>query len=509
MTPSAPALQFRGGVPALFIPFAVMLVGILTLGFLGLALPEAFWPMVMLALLVGLFLTRSREAYVQALIAGIASPMLAVILLAWFLAGIFGTLLNQTGLIEGLVWAATSVGLAAAWVPLVAFGVSAVLSLSTGTSIGTILAATPVLFPAGFAIGADPLLLVGAIIGGAFVGDNLAPVSDTTIVSAYSQGTEVPKVVRTRLKYATVAGVFTVAAYILFAVLGPPAARAGEAIDASPRGLVMLLAPALLIVLIVRGWHFVAGLLMATAFGIVLGLVTGLLGWADVLSVDDATFTASGVVVDGISSFVGVAVFTILLMGLIGTFQAGGLLTWLMDRSRRFARTPRSAETTMVGVALGINALTTAGTPTMVMLGPWVRRLGHTFRIAPWRRGNLLDGASTSIIGFLPWSVAVLIPFALVGDTVRQAGVTGFDPVSLVPYVFYCWALMLTMIVAAVSGWGRETMADEAWHAEAEVLAREEAGVGTGAATPAAGSAFSPAPTAPTAPVPPTRTTRP
>lgn len=468
-----PALQFRGGVPALFIPFAVMLVGILTLGFLGLALPEAFWPMVMLALLVGLFLTRSREAYVQALISGIASPMLAVILLAWFLAGVFGTLLNQTGLIEGLVWAATSVGLSPAWVPLVAFGVAAVLSLSTGTSIGTILAVTPVLFPAGFAIGADPLLLAGAIIGGAFVGDNIAPVSDTTIVSAYSQGTDVPKVVRSRLKYAAVAGTVTVVAYILFALLGSGAAQETGAVSGSPRGLIMLLAPLLLVGLMIRGWHFVAGLLLATAFGIVLGLVAGALSWGDVLTVDGETFTASGVVVDGISGFVGVAVFTIFLMGLIGTFQAGGLLDWLMDRSKRFARTPRSAETTSVGVALAVNALTTAGTPTMVLLGPWVRRLGHAFRIAPWRRGNLLDGASTSIIGFLPWSVAVLIPFALVGELVREAGVDNFNPVSLVPFVFYCWALMLTIIFAAVSGWGREKMSDEAWQAEADVLAQE------------------------------------
>src|SRR5690606_2954168 len=112
-----------------------------------------------------------------------------------------------------------------------------------------------------------------------------------------------------------------------------------------------------------------------------------------------------------------------LLMGLIGTFEAGGLIDWLMDKSRRLAKSPRSAETTIVGVSFGVNALTAAGTPTMVMLGPWVRRLGHAFRIAPWRRANLLDGTSTSLIGFLPWSVAVLIPIAMVGGEVSDAGV--------------------------------------------------------------------------------------
>jgi len=467
-------LEMRGGILVLFVPFLVMLAGILVLGAKGLALPEAFWPMVLLGLFVGLVLARDRDSYVQALISGIASPMLAVILLAWFLAGVFGTMLNQTGVIEGLVWVATAVGLSAAWVPLVTFTASAILSLSTGTSVGTILAVTPILFPAGFAIGADPLLVVGAIIGGAFVGDNLAPVSDTTIVSAYSQGTSVPKVVSSRLKYAAVAGAVTLGFYLFVGFVGS-SGSGGDDVDASPDGLVMLLAPALLIFLMVRGWHFVASLLMSTAFGIVLGLLTGLLAPADLLTVDEASFTASGVVVDGMFGFVGVAVFTIFLMGMIGTFQAGGLIDWLVERSRQRATTARGAELSMYTLALAVNALTTAGTPTMVMLGSYVRRLGHHFRIAPWRRANVLDAASTTIIGFLPYSIAVLIPFALVRDTVAGEGLTGFDPVHLVPYVVYCWALMLVVLVAVLTGWGREQQSDAEWEVEAEELARTAA----------------------------------
>lgn len=470
---TGPRLQLRGGTLMLFVPFLVMLAGILVLGFKGLALPEAFWPMVLAGLFVGLLLAKNRNAYVEALIEGIASPMLAVILLAWFLAGVFGKVLDETGVIQGLVWVADSIGLEAAWVPLVAFFAATVLSVSTGTSIGTILAVTPVLFPAGFSIGADPLLLVGAIIGGAFVGDNLAPVSDTTIVSAYSQGTEVPKVVRSRLKYAAVAWLVTTAVYVGFGLFGGAGTDRGS-VDASPEGLVMLLAPALLILLMVLRWHFVASLLLSIAFGLVLGLVTGLLGWSDLLTVDDSTFTASGVIVDGMFGFVGIAVFTIFLMGMIGTFQAGGLIDWLVERSQRIAKGPRSAEVTMYGLALAVNALTTAGTPTMVMLGPYVRRLGHGFRIAPWRRGNLLDAASTTILGFLPYSVAVLIPFALAAETVKDANLTNFDPVHLVPFVFYCWALMLVFFVATLTGWGREKMDDPSWEAERTVLETQD-----------------------------------
>lgn len=213
---------------------------------------------------------------------------------------------------------------------------------------------------------------------------------------------------------------------------------------------------------------------------------TRVLGFSDILSVNADEFAASGIIVDGMSSFVGVAVFTIFLMGLIGTLQKDGLIEWLMEKSVSFAKGPRSAETSIVGLTLLVNALTTAGTPTMVMLGPFVRRLGHKFRLTPWRRGNLLDACSTSIIGFLPYSVAVLIPFALVSDTVADANLTNFSPFSLVPFVFYCWALMLTIIVAAVTGWGRDFMGDDEYEIEEGILNTEDESGSQGAEEPVA-----------------------
>jgi Na+/H+ antiporter NhaC len=280
----------------------------------------------------------------------------------------------------------------------------------------------------------------------------------------------VPKVVQSRIKYAVVAGAITIGFYVIVGLIGSDTAGRGD-VNASPDGLIMLLAPGLLIFLMVRGWHFVASLLMSIAFGIVLGLITGLLHFGDLLTVDKATFTASGIVVDGMSGFVGVAVFTIFLMGMIGTFEAGGLITWLVRRAQERAKSSRAAELSMYVLALVVNALTTAGTPTMVMLGPYVRRVGHHFKIAPWRRANVLDAASTTIIGFLPYSIAVLIPFALVADTVAGANLQNFDAVHLVPFVVYCWALMLVFFVAVLTGWGREEMTDEAWEEEQKELA--------------------------------------
>lgn len=465
-------LQFYGGMFGLFIPFIVMFIGILWLGVLGDSLPEAFWPVILVSLFVGLLLARDKNQYVEALIHGVASPMMAIMLLAWMLGGIFGALLSASGVIEGLVWLAAQAPFSPAWYPLITFFVAGLLSLCTGSSIGTLLAVTPVLFPAGFSLGADPFLMIGALIGGAYLGDNLAPVSDTTIVSAYTQGTSVAKVVRTRLRYAVVAGTVTIALYIFFALTADVTETAANSlrIEAQPKGLVMLLAPAMLLYLMLKGHHLVSALLYCIFGGSILALVAGLIQPADLLAIDSAQFVVSGVVVDGIKSMVGIGIFAVLLMALVGVLERGGFLEFVLEKAERVAVNATRAEVSIVGSTLLVNVLTSAGTPAMIILGPFVRSLGHRFKIAPWRRGNLLDASSTSIIGFLPYSVSLLIPYSLVALQVSQSGVKGFTPVALIPFPFYCWALMLVMVFAAFSGWGREFMSDEAFEEESRDL---------------------------------------
>lgn len=455
------SLQFYGGVPMLLVPFAVMFLGILWLGISGAALPEAFWPMILLGIFVGLLLAKNKKIYVEALIEGVTSKMLAIMLFAWFLAGIMAKLLAVAGLVQGLIWGFLEMGISIAWFPLIVFLISSLISMSTGTAVGTLIAASPILFPVGYLLGGDPVLIIGAIIGGAFVGDNLAPISDTTIVSAYSQGTTIEKVVKSRIRYAVIAGVLTLIAYAVFAFT----AGSGETVTLTeklnPLGLVMIVVPILLLILMSRGKDLVEGLLYANVVGLIIAFAFGLITISDILLIDRAQFMAGGIIIDGVMSMVGVAVFTIFLMGMIGTLNRGHFLDWLMEKSSQIATTPKRAEITIVLVTLFVNALTTAGTPTMVMLGDFVRRLGHKFKITPWRRGNLLDACSTSIIGFLPYSVAVLIPFAFVGGMVDMTVHPNFTPVGVAPFVFYCIAMVLVMLFSAFTGYGRDYMTDQ------------------------------------------------
>lgn len=450
-------LRMYGGMRTLFIPFGVLVLGIAFFAVQGAAQLPAYWAMVLAAILVGLLLAKTKSIYIDSLIEGISSSMLGVMLLAWFLAGIMGTLLSAAGLIDGLAWAAAQLGIGAAWFPLIAFLLACLLSVATGTTMGTVLVVTPTLFFAGFAVGSDPLLLLGAIIGGAAFGGNIAPISDTTIISAYSQGASIPKVVKTRLPYAWVAAALTVAVYVGFALF-QEADTAVTDLDAevNPLSLVMMLIPAVTITLMFLGRHFVEALFYSNLLGIILGWSLGLLAPADIFFVDADESEAGGLIIEGIEGSIGVVVMAIFLMALIGTLRRGGVIEWLLEVTARYATTPRRAEIALVGVVLLVNALTVVPPIAMVMSGPYVRRLGHRAGLAPWRRANLFDAASNVFGGALPYAMALLVPYSMALGAVHEAGHLTFSPLTVALHVFYCWALLIVVLFAVVTGWRRQ-----------------------------------------------------
>ena len=127
----------------------------------------------------------------------------------WIFAGVFTAVLRSSHFVDGIIWAAYHVGASGTVFVIITFLASAIFATSSGTGFGTILAGMSVLYPAGVLLGANPAVLAGAILGGGAFGDNLAPVSDTAISSAASQGVDIGGVVKTRFKYAIIAGVIT------------------------------------------------------------------------------------------------------------------------------------------------------------------------------------------------------------------------------------------------------------------------------------------------------------
>lgn len=339
---AAAPLRFRGGTFGLLLPFAVLLSGMLLLAAAGKAMPAAFWVPALAAVATALALAKDPAHCADLLIQGMASEMVATMLLAWFLAGIVAQLMKETGLVEGLTWLCISTGLGGRVFPLVAFLCGSFLSLATGTALGTVIALAPILYPVGVALGADGPVMAGAIISAACLGDSAAPMSDTTIAAAYTQGVDVGAVVRARLRYVLTAAAIAAVCFFVFAGAAHSGGTPVDEGSASPRGLLMLAVPALLMALMCRGVHLIVALVSAAAAGIVLGLAAGLLPFERLLVVDASSFTVGGVLVEGVQSLLDIAVFALLLMGLVNLLDKGGFFRRMAGACSRFIQSDRT-----------------------------------------------------------------------------------------------------------------------------------------------------------------------
>ncbi len=447
------SLRFYGGTAGALAPFGMFLTGVAWLGLSGAPDERGFWPVLLAALACGLLLARDRSAYAETVIEGMSRPIVMLMVMAWILAGVLGALMNASGFIDALVWVAVRLGLAGAAFVVASFLICAIVSTATGTSLGTILVCSPLLFPAGGVLGASLPVLIGAIIGGATFGDNISPVSDTTIASATTQGADLGGVVRSRLKYALVAAAFALVGYASMGGAGEPTAL-GEVLSGDPRGLPMLLAPAVVLGLLLTRRHLVEGLMFGILAAIAIGLTLGLLAPGELLYIDSENFIAAGLVLEGMERGVGVSLFTILLMGLVAGLEASGIIDRIVSSARRRIHSPRAAEAWIFATVSAVVLLTTHSVVAILTVGRFADETGRAFGIGRYRRANILDMTVCTYPFLLPF----FIPTILAASTTAAASEFGLDRVSAFEagmYNFHSWALLAVVITAIATGWGR------------------------------------------------------
>ena len=431
------------------------------MGWLGLSgAPDerGFWPVLLAALVLGLLLVEDRAEWSEAVLRGMSQPVVALMIVAWLFAGCLGVLLSASGLVESLVWLARAALVSGSAYVAAAYLIACALSTSTGTSLGTLLLCGPLLYPAGSALGSDPAFLMGAILAGATFGDSLSPISDTTIASAMTQGADVPGVVRARLKYALPAAA---AALVIYLFLGGGAASAGAASAAatgSPRALLMALAPIFVVFLLVRRRHLVESLLLGILAAVVLSLGFGLLRPSQLIFIDSARYSARGLLLDGLERGVGVSIFTLLLMGLVSTLEATGLLDRLVESTRELARSPRRAEWLIVSVLSAAVLLTTHSVVAILTAGPFARETGERLGLTAYRRANLLDLTACTWPFLLPYFIPTILAASATASG-ESAGLPRLSPFTVGLHNAYSWALVAMVVFAVVTGFGRNETA--------------------------------------------------
>ena len=396
-------LPMYGGIWGGMVPLAILIVGLVWLSVAERGGTKPFWACGWLALAGGLFFAKDKAEYCKAAMRGIGNQTGIVIVTAG-------------GLVNGLLWLGMSTGAQEGIFTTLVFITAMLFSLGTGTSTGTCLSLTPVLYPAGIFLGCDPVLLGTAILSGAAFGDNLAPISDTTIVSAYTQGAEMRDVVRSRFP----------------------------------------LAMAVVVVSALMGRHIIESLIYGNVCAMLISVAIGTLHFSDFFGIPEAG-QSTGLIQSGIDGVVGAIIFAVLILAVTQILVECGILEKILEfANRSIVATVSQAELFIIGVTVAASIPISANAPALLLVGPsLVRPMGEKFNLAAARRANLMDCAVCTIFFILPWHIAVAVWY---GALVTASETWGFEAPAVSSALMnpYSWALLAVILFSALTGWNRK-----------------------------------------------------
>lgn len=470
-------LEFYGGVFSATIPLIFFIVWAITLSVLKLVTEEALVLGMVMGVAIGLFFCKSNWGnYAQGLFSGMAQPIGVIAVIAWFWAGMFAKLLSAGGLVEGLIWFGFQMNVQGGLYVGLTFLLSALFATAVGTGYGTVATFGILMYPAGVILGADPVLLLAAILSGAVFGDNLAPVSDTTIVSATTQGADIPGVVRSRFKYSIAAAI---PALIMFVIFGGGGEFGNSEVinqlkeQVSPNGLLMMIPFILVLFLALTGRHLITSLTWGIVTSIIVIFLTGT-PLARVLSIyrDEAgNPVVGGALMSGIGGYFNMAILILFILAAAHLMELAGTMEAIKNYFLKLIKgVVRRAELSIFAIVAFLNVFITINTAAEITAAPFVRQIGKEFNIHPYRRANILDTVSSSLGYIFPWSGGVLLAWSTINGVAEDYNfLPVVGPTEVFPYVFQGWFLLVVMLIAALTGWGLRfsgNQGEELTHAE-------------------------------------------
>ena len=441
-------LRFHGSAAVLLLPLALF-VAVTARLFIS----EAAFDLTGLAaagvltLFSGSLLAKSPSEYWKAAVRGASSELTGTVVLILIASGIFSAMMKASGVADGLVFLGGMLHLTGHAFTVFVLLASSLMAAATGSSIGTLLAAMPIFFPAGVALGADPAMLAGAVLSGAIFGDNLAPISDTTIASALTQGAEVRDVVRTRLPYSLIAGVVSAVLFVIIGFRTSEAVTLPELVDASyAKTLIMLVIPVIMIILMLKGWNLIGTLIVCDLVGFVLCLVFGFIEPAKMVD-------AAGPIGAGLTGMLNVICFSFFMFALLEMLTRSGVFDIMLGKLHNASKTPRQAELVTILICFVGSVAIGAASITILFVGPLVRKLLETHNIERTRGSNLMDGISTGFAGLVPYNPVCLnaVSLAIASGVVGES----FSFLDFIPYNFQSIMLIVLFTFSAITGVGR------------------------------------------------------
>ena len=352
---------------------------------------------------------------------GAGSPEMMLMLWIFVLAGAFANSAKVMGSIDATVNLTLSV-LPSQMLLAGLFLAACFISLSIGTSVGTIVALTPIAAGVATQTGSSVALMTAVVVGGSFFGDNLSFISDTTIIATQTQGCKLSDKFRVNSFIVIPAALVILAVYVFMGqgMTAPTAVPSVEPLKVLPYLVVLLTA--------VFGLNVMAVLALGILLTGIIGLTSGafdIYGWLQAMG-------------DGIIGMGELIIITLMAGGLLEVIKHNGGIDFIIRQQTRHIHSKRGAELT-IGALVGIVDICTANnTVAIITVGGIARKIGEKYGIDPRKCASLLDTFSCFTQGLLPYGAQLLM----------AAGLASLNPVSIVPYLYYPLAIGIAALLA-------------------------------------------------------------
>lgn len=352
---------------------------------------------------------------------GAGANNLMLMLWIYVLAGAFAASAKAMGAVDVTVNLALSLLPASMILPGL-FLAACFISLSIGTSVGTIVALVPIAAGLAHSVDANLALTVAIIVGGAYFGDNLSFISDTTVVATQTQGCQMSDKFRVNALIVIPAAVIIL---IIYGILGA-GTKAPTHIDAVQ--YMKVLPYIVVLVTAIAGMNVMAVLTLGSILCGIIGIIDGgydIFGW----------FSAMGNGVIGMGELI---IIAMMAGGMLEIIRENGGIDFIISKITAHVNSKRGAELSIAALVSMVNICTANNTVAILTVGNISKKIGDKFGVDNRKAASILDTFSCTIQGLIPYGVQMLL----------AAGLSGLSPLDIIPYLYYPMAIGLAALFA-------------------------------------------------------------
>ena len=354
---------------------------------------------------------------------GASSDNLMLMLWIYVLAGAFAASAKEMGSVDATVNCALRFLPSNMLLPGL-FIAACFISLSIGTSVGTIVALVPIAATMAHTIGADIPLLTAIIVGGAYFGDNLSFISDTTVVATQTQGCKMSDKFKVNAFIVVPAAIAILLVYFYmgYGLNVPPLTKNVEYLKILPYLAVLITAIAGMNVMAV----LTIGVILSGAIGIFVGSYN-LIGWMEAMG-------------QGIAGMGELVIIAMLAGGMLEIIRENGGIDYLISKLTSRVNSKRGAELSIAALVSMVNVCTANNTVAILTVGGISKKICDKYGIDNRKAASILDTFSCAVQGLLPYGVQMLL----------AAGLANINPMQIIPYLYYPVAIGIAAFVAII-----------------------------------------------------------